>query len=1563
MDKKTKVFKTHHGILSRFLSVILAVAMVLTLTPFGGVESVKAATSVKVRLYLELPDDWTTPVIHVWDDDATIENGSEGKASISQWGNQEKFKLKQDDTNTDLYWADVTSSNWKGFQFVDAGNKTADSAPEMQFSGEALITSYLKTLTSNTSLYCLKNGSGEYAWYKDANKSNQITSADIDLGYVSPEVKGNEVTFRYKDDSATQVRLAGTMTDWASNAVEMTKGADDIWTCTQTLTPNKWQYKFIIGDNDWKADPANSMSADGNSVVVVPGLVAGDALSATKGAAINLPETLTCYAEDGSSSAASVTYAVKDSADAANVTIANGKLTVQAGFTKTAFTLTATDSNGNTADITVNVVDKLYNYTIYYYDFNENHMSTAAADLWLWQKSGAGATEGTLFTGTETLDGNTWLKAEVQLPYTDLAIIARSKGGWSWQTGNVLYNNTAKSENVTIYFTSNSTQAVETIPDLIPPRDRYVLVEYDRPGNDYTGWNIYTWNSGFGSDVSVPIASLNGKMVAKIPVKDSPADLMLSFCMRRSETGNDWAEKDGGDHYVNVPANQTVVKAKFVQGKGITEVLPDNTGYTMDGTNKTIHFYYRDDVLAANNNLASLDGKVSITVNGTEHEMQYDATTDRFCFDLTDIVTGDYYYYYTVDDTEVLDSFNDVTEMHDGKECNKCTYRSYNMTISATMSQSTMDYNDNNVLTVTTNPAQGESMDGFAVASAIVDLSTLGLSSAQAINPALMELSIACKDTTAAGAKTLPVTVTDVYGNVYKTNVNVTVVARNKGNDFDWDEAVIYFAVTDRFFDGNESNNDAYSVGDYDTGAKGGSSYHGGDFAGLTAKLDYLQELGVNTIWITPIVENITEDQHDDDDDFATYGYHGYWASDFTKLNQHLGTETEFEALLNAAHSRNMKIMVDVVLNHAGYGTETYFNNIIDGDDGKIPMIRSAQDTVSGDDKLDALSGLPDFATENAAVRDQLVEWQTDWMDRFDIDYYRVDTVKHVDTTTWAAFKNSLTKVNPDFKMIGEYAGAGYANTAGELGTGTMDALLDFDFNGWAADFVTGNISGIEQNLQTRNGAIDNTAMMGSFLSSHDEDSLQATLVTEKGKSEQAAYNLAKVAAALQITAKGQPIIYYGEEIGQAGKNDWPYQTNRRDFDWAELETQKTDSNSMYNHYKTLLSIRNQYTDVFARGTRTTLDASDANGYDVFSRSYNGTTLYVGMNIKDTAASVRVATGVSGVYTDLYSGTQYNSDGSGNVSVTIPAAADGGTVILVRTGAITSSSSSSTSTTTSTETTPNKVVEVAEDGSVTETVTEEATNKAGNDVKVTTVTKKDAEGNVLSTTEKSAIENIAENTSATVTVKSDAEGNVTSAKAAVTVTVTNSTKTTITSDVVEQLTDAAGQSSVKITVTVKNTSGSTKYKYKVDTADLTPGNDLYIYKVDSKTGEYVMVNKKVYEVDEKGSVSVSASKKATYELVDAAQAEKINKKIVKTVKPKKTSVTVKNGKSKTFDFDSKLNMDNVKSVVYVSSKKTVVKVSSNGKITAKKPGTATVKAKVTLKNGTVKTVKIKVKVK
>ena len=1218
-----------------------------------------------IRIYFEKPDGWTTPVINSWGENIKITNGDIGNATV--WVDQEKPKLAYDEKSK-LYYVDLQCNFINGFQFVNAEDST-----EYKFANDD-VTAAINAIKTDTSIYYLSDGNGGMKWYKDANKSETMIEYK-EAGYKSPEVVGRNVTFRVpaaKAGNAEAVTVPGGMNGWKQDSSDWELKKDEtagMWSGTFTIAPGKYEYKFAL-NKTWDvsfSDPANNRVSGTNSVLIVPGLVDGEA-NATKANETALPEILTLWNEDGTSSETAVTYSLKTPDQ--NITLNGNKIKIGNGYTGQNVELTAEAENGQTSDFVVHVKEKNYTYTIYYYDFDKTHMSKDASDLWIWEKNGAVATKGTSFAKTETLsDGNEWLRAEVTLPYKDLQIIPRSKGEWKWQKDTISYSNSAGTENVTLYIVSNSKQAYTEIPELVAPRSRYVMIEYDRPAKDYTGWNIYTWNSGFGSDVSVNFADINGKMVAKIPVKDSTADLSLSFCMRQRIADDEWANKDGGDHYVTIPADQSVVKAVFTQGEGITRVLPYNTGFERDGANNAIHFYYRNDELAAENNLASFAGKVSIVINGQNYAMTYDADTDRFVYNLTDVSTGDYYYYYVVNGKEELDAFNKVTEKdNSGKECNVCHFKKANVALEASLSQSVMDYNDNNVLSVKINAKDGEGLEASEIAAITADLSELGLSRGFAIDPTLMEGTISCLNTVAAGEKTIPVTVKDIYGNVYTTDTKVNVTERvKKAGDFDWDEAVIYFTVTDRFFDGDAGNNDAYGVGDYNTGKKGGSSYHGGDFAGLNQKLDYLKDLGVNTIWITPIVENITKDQHDNETDTATYGYHGYWASDFTKLNKHLGTEEQFKALLEAAHSKGMKIMVDVVLNHAGYETEGYFNNILRDADGKpISMIRDDSNTIGGDDKYDSLSDLPDFVTENKAVTDQLVAWQTGWMSNYSIDYYRVDTVKHVETTTWAAFKNSLTKVNPDFKMIGEYSGAGYANNAGELGTGTMDALLDFDFNDFAQKFVTGNISSVENSLQKRNSAINNTATMGSFLSSHDEDTLQYKLVSESKISEEEAYNLMKVAATLQITAKGQPVIYYGEEIGQGGANNWPLQTNRRDFDWTELEKQKADSSSIYNHYKTMIAIRNAYTDVFARGNRSTVAASDAEGYEVISRSYGTDTLYVGMNVKETAKEVviPVIAKAGTILTNLYDGKNYTVSADQKVSVTIPAAKEGGTIVL-----------------------------------------------------------------------------------------------------------------------------------------------------------------------------------------------------------------------------------------------------------------------------------------------------------
>lgn len=263
----------------------------------------------------------------------------------------------------------------------------------------------------------------------------------------------------------------------------------------------------------------------------------------------------------------------------------------------------------------------------------------------------------------------------------------------------------------------------------------------------------------------------------------------------------------------------------------------------------------------------------------------------------------------------------------------------------------------------------------------------------------------------------------------------------------------------------------------------------------------------------------------------------------------------------------------------------------------------------------------------------------------------------------------------------------------------------------------------------------------------------------------------------------------------------------------------------------------------------------------------------------------------------------------------------------------------------------------------TTTETTTVTNSSNKEVAVTTTTKKDANGKVTSVTEKSEIKHAAEDTTVSVTVKKDGDGEITSAASSVAQVVKDGNQVALSAAVMEQIKEAAGTADVAVTVAVKDAEGNTKYKVKANAKDLVKGKKLAIYRVNTKTGEYEMVNAKTYKVSEEGTVDVSMTEKKVYELVTEAKAKALSKEIKATVKAAKTSLAVTAGKTAKAKLHSGLNMNNVKKITYASTKKSVAKVDKNGKITAKKAGTATIKATVTLKNGEKKTVTMKVKVK
>jgi len=176
-------------------------------------------------------------------------------------------------------------------------------------------------------------------------------------------------------------------------------------------------------------------------------------------------------------------------------------------------------------------------------------------------------------------------------------------------------------------------------------------------------------------------------------------------------------------------------------------------------------------------------------------------------------------------------------------------------------------------------------------------------------------------------------TVRDAYSGTTATvaaNGSVTVTPDASGvvlleaagaapTPFDWKNATVYFAITDRFANGDTSNDHSY--GRAPDGAQEIGTWHGGDWKGLTGKLDYLAGLGVTAIWISPIVEQVHGWVASTGGDFKNYGYAGYWALDFTELDQNFGSAADLQALVDGAHARGIRVLADVVMNHPGYAT------------------------------------------------------------------------------------------------------------------------------------------------------------------------------------------------------------------------------------------------------------------------------------------------------------------------------------------------------------------------------------------------------------------------------------------------------------------------------------------------------------------------------------------------------------------------------------------------------------------------------------------------------------------
>ena len=383
-----------------------------------------------------------------------------------------------------------------------------------------------------------------------------------------------------------------------------------------------------------------------------------------------------------------------------------------------------------------------------------------------------------------------------------------------------------------------------------------------------------------------------------------------------------------------------------------------------------------------------------------------------------------------------------------------------------------------------------------------------------------------------------------------------------------WQSQNIYQIITDRFFDGDSSNNNA--DGNFDPAAS--KAVHGGDFKGIEQKLDYIKSLGATAIWISPVVKN-TAGQ-----------YHGYSGRDFYSVDPHWGTLTDLQHMVNAAHARGLQVVEDIVLNHggdlinsadSGYPNfknppgytmkfrnnsaqypppfdlnatnptiESLFHN-----NGNIQDFNNTTQVQIGD-----LRGLDDLKTETTYVRSSLRAIYKFWIEQAGFDSFRIDTVKHVELGCWQYWCPQLHADaagigKPNFFMFGEYEDGSDANVGSYTGIkaggayaldSEVDYPLYFMVNGIFAQ-ANANSKQLEDHYNAIAANYDGPAQMRlvTFLDNHDK---QRFLSSSNANNNVARLN---VALAFLYTSRGIPCLYYGTEQAFNGGSD---PSNREDM-------------------------------------------------------------------------------------------------------------------------------------------------------------------------------------------------------------------------------------------------------------------------------------------------------------------------------------------------------------------------------------------------------------------------------
>ena len=428
------------------------------------------------------------------------------------------------------------------------------------------------------------------------------------------------------------------------------------------------------------------------------------------------------------------------------------------------------------------------------------------------------------------------------------------------------------------------------------------------------------------------------------------------------------------------------------------------------------------------------------------------------------------------------------------------------------------------------------------------------------------------------------------------------------------EDEVVYFLLPDRFDNGDPANDMGGLIGDrlhtgYDPTDR--AFYHGGDFAGIIRRLDYIKALGATAIWVAPVMKNRAVQGAPGRE---SAGYHGYWITDFTQVDPHFGSNADFARLVSAAHARGLKIYMDIVINHTadvihyaecpattcpyrsradypyqrhggvagdpinpgfagdGVATEANFAHLTRPDYAYTPVVDPADahlkvpdwlnnpiyyhnrgnTTFIGEDStMGDFGGLDDVMTEHPRVVRGMIDIYADWVRRYHVDGFRVDTAKHVDPAFWRAFIPAIQRVAraeglPHFAIFGEVGGGADNAQYQARFTHVADypATIDFGFRFAVIDAVSGK-TGTDKldNLFMIDplyaGGEDAARQQVTFVSNHDNGRIGwfvRKALPQAGDDEV----LARVtlAHAMLMTLRGVPSIYAGDEQGFPSTGD-----------------------------------------------------------------------------------------------------------------------------------------------------------------------------------------------------------------------------------------------------------------------------------------------------------------------------------------------------------------------------------------------------------------------------------------